>query len=188
MQDKGTIWNNNFQGQGKVYVEFHKSCAVTGNGANCKLVEPIVFNAFFHLAWKWDGSEKQLEQGNQQELGQKPDLIFTHNEVEGGPIKTEEPFVTLHFTGTECIATTSEATGFESAQLYPTQVETWVKEAAFVFTTGKHKQHYWTGVKQEGVETELKAFGLGANFAFEDQVFGFAAANGEPVEIAVFEN
>jgi hypothetical protein len=187
-QDKGTIWNNNFQGQGKAYVEFHHNCKVIGNGEKCKVVEPIRFSAFFHLAWKWDGSAKQLEQGNQQELGQKPDLIFTHSEVEGGPISKTENFVTIEFKECELINGAAETQGFESAQLYPTQTETWVKEAAFLFTPGKHLQHYWNGKAQEGVETELKVGGFEGTFSFEDQAFGFAAANGEPVEIAAFEN
>jgi hypothetical protein len=191
-QNKGTIWNNKLQGQGKVQVAFH-NCTVTGNGTNCKVVEPIRFSAFLHLAWKWNGTEAQLAQGNQQELGQKPDVIFTHNEIAEGAesISEKENFVTIAFTpgeGGKCTLASSETVGFESAQLYPPNVEEWVKEAAFVFTPGKHQQHFWNGAKQVGVSTTLTFLAQLGTFAFEDIANTFAAANGEPVEIAVFEN
>jgi len=186
-QDKGTIWNNSLQGQGKVQIEFHRGCTVSGGGENCKVVEPIKFSAYFHLAWKWNGETKQLEQGNQQELGQKPDVIFTHSELGTAGVPKEE-FVTLTLVECGMFSGTNIVSGFESAQLYPFQVETWVKEAAFVFTPGKHKQHYWNGKEQEGVETALTTATLASSFAFEDNANTFAAANGEPVEIAVFEN
>jgi hypothetical protein len=187
-QNKGTIWNNNFQGQGKVQIEFHNKCNVTGAGVNCTIAEPIRFEAFFHLAWTWDGTEAQRAQGNQQALGQKPDLIFTHSEVAGGAIP-KESFVTLVF-GKECgLASGSQTVvGFESSEISPGKVEEWVREAVFKFTAGKHKQHYWNGVEQVGVETELKAIGLAGTFAFEDTANTFAAANGEAQEIAIFEN
>jgi hypothetical protein len=188
-QDKGTIWNNKLQGQGKLQIAFHR-CTQTGNGTNCTVAEPINLSTFFHLAWKWDGSAKQLEQGNQESLGQKWDVLFTPSEIAEGAEKlsTEEEFVTINFAGT-CTAASSKVLGFESAQPYPTQIGTWTSTVVFVFTPGKHLQHFWNGAKQVGVETGLKAFGLvESTFEGADEGYGFAAANGEPVEVSVAEN
>jgi hypothetical protein len=188
-QDKGTIWNNKLQGQGKLQVVVHR-CSQTGNGTGCTIVEPIKFNAYFHLAWKWDGSAKQLEQGKQGALGQKWDVLFTPVEIAEGAEKlsTEEEFVTINFAGT-CTAASSRVLGFESAQPYPTQIGTWTSTVVFVFTPGKHLQHFWNGAKQVGVETGLKAFGLvESTLEGADEAYEFAAANGEPVEISVAEN
>ncbi len=188
-QNKGTIWNNRLQGQGKLQVVFHK-CTVTGNGVGCSVVEPIKFSTFFHLAWKWNGEAKQLEQGNQEALGQKVDLLFTPREIQEGAesIGETESFVTLKFAGT-CTFLNMEILGFESAQIYPTQVGTWANSAVFVFTPVRKKQHFWNGTKQVGVETRLRDFGL-AETGFEsvDEANTFAAANGEPIEVSIVEN
>jgi streptogrisin C len=189
VQNKGTIWNNKLQGQGKLQVELHK-CTVTGNGAGCTVAEPIKFSTYFHLAWKWNGEAKQLEQGNQEALGQKVDILFTPKEIQEGAesISETENFVTLNFTGT-CTVASTEVVGFESAQIYPTQVGTWTSNATFVFTPARHLQHFWNGTKQVGVETRLRAFGLvETGFESVDEANTFQAANGEPVEVSIAEN
>jgi hypothetical protein len=189
VQNKGTIWNNKLQGQGKLQVQFTK-CKTIGNGAGCTVAEPIKFSTYFHLAWKWNGEAKQLEQGNQEALGQKVDILFTPKEIQEGAesINDEENFVTLTFNGI-CLNASTEVVGFESAQIYPTQVGTWASNAAFVFTPVRKKQHFWNGTKQVGVETRLRAFGLvESGFESVDEANTFQAANGEPVEVSVSEN
>jgi hypothetical protein len=190
-QDKGTIWNNQLQGQGKIQVAFH-NCTVTGNGTNCKVVEPIKFSSFFHLAWKWNGTKAQLAQGNQESLGQKWDILFTPREIVEGAenLSEKEEFVTVNFTPeAECTFANSTILGFESAQPYPTQIGTWTNTLVIVFIPGRHLQHFWNGARQVGVETGLKAFGLvESTFEGEDEANTFAAANGEPVEVSVAEN
>jgi hypothetical protein len=79
VESKGEIFNNSKQGQ----------IIVTNHYIEPKLVEPALKGCEVkvgtnntvtikgHLAWKWNGEEKQLTAENQREAGQTPDFIFT---------------------------------------------------------------------------------------------------------------
>jgi hypothetical protein len=80
VQVKGAITNSIHQGQIKVELIYSqpkllkpalKECNVTINKANIVVVKG-------HLAWKWDGTQAQLEE--QPQANQVPDLLFTNVE------------------------------------------------------------------------------------------------------------
>ena len=190
-KNQGHIWNNTLAGQAKLKIEFSKCKAEGANSAGCVVGEPIVFEVQFHLMWKWDGSLKQLKQGKQKSLGQKPDGFVYHFELgEQEKPKSEAEFVAIKLSGCTFTALNGEnkATGFESAEIKP-EPEIFTKEAIFSFTPGKHLQHFWDGKEQVGLETEVSLAGFPSTFEFEDKINSFQnPATGGEQEVAIFEN
>jgi hypothetical protein len=183
IQVKGRIYNTALQGQIKVQIKYHfpklikpelKGCEVT-IGANNEVT------ALGHLAWKYQGNKKELEEQPQE--NQKPDLIFTAVEIAEG--ETELPkgtFTVLTLKGTGCgvLAGKYNITGNTGALIEPTQLKTWGTQLK-VRTPGWEEQHFWNG--KEFIPAKLGLIFGEAGASLE----GEFEAHMDEQEVAIFE-
>ena len=193
VQVKGIIYNNADQCQAKLELKYHNptwvghTCTITVGTDNSVKV-------FGHLAWKWDGTTKQLEENPQKE--QTPDWIFTHSELNTkGELKAlpKEEFTTISFKGgtgeKECALLSNQKPKVEGSVgvtiLSPVGLEQWSRKESDAVQGGQLKQHIWvSGLKPPrfvGVET-----GLSFNGASAKLVGGFLL-NADFDEVAYFE-
>jgi hypothetical protein len=194
----GIIYNNSLQGQGKITVTYSK-CHT--NLPFCKVNEPIVFKANYHLMWKYRGIPKELEGQKRAEAGQVPDLLFYRGEIQQGQKgseleKQEFVTITLKSEGGTCSAAglALKAKGYESATITSGQgkeageLEKFATTASIGFTPGPHEQDFWNGIKQEALTTSLQLIENKASFESQDEVGPFLTqANGQQ-EVAIFES
>jgi hypothetical protein len=183
VQIKGRIYNTALQGQIKVQIKYHFPKLINPElkGCEAKIGTNNEVEALGHLAWKWNGEKKQLEEQPQKE--QKPDIIFTAAEIaEGATELPKATFTTITLKGTPCgvLAGTFNVTGSIGALIEPTQLETWSTQLK-VRTPGWKQQHFWNGKEFIGATPSL-LFGKAAA-----SLEGEFEAHADEQEIAIFE-
>jgi hypothetical protein len=198
---KGAIFNGEHQGQIKMSILYKepklikpelKECAVLIGAANTVVVKG-------HLAWKWNGTKKQLET-LPQITEQTPDIIFTSVEPQQQkPAVVEDyrkvgVFTTITFKGTGCgvLAGTFSVEGSEVG-IPNRKLEEFSRTLAvrtLPSETGINKeagegagflQHIWDGEAYQGIIVGLKFGGNPAN------LIGQTETEAAQQEIAVFE-
>jgi len=87
-------------GKNNEVIEFFGNCTVEGNGGNCRVTEPIVTNPV----------KSELVE-TEKATGTSGSLLTLFEPPEGAP------FVTLHFTGSECKITETAVSGKVAAQV-----------------------------------------------------------------------
>lgn len=184
VQAKGIIYNNALQGQIKVLLKYHEA----------KLLKPVLkeclvkvgvneeVKAEGHLAWKWNGEAKQLEEEPKKD-NQKPDIIFTPTQIKAGDTKLPEgKFTEIVFTGAGCgvLVGAHIVKGSQSVNTKPANLEEWSTTLVTEFP-GWKQQHFYNGKVFIGVNPEL-IFGKNAAI-LTGSVTSIAPAQ----EISVFE-
>ncbi len=187
VQVKGVIYNNALQGQIKLELKYGTITVVKPKDPECVVTVGIgnTVKTIGHLAWKWNGQKKQLEEQPQSKQ-QKVELLFTPKEIaEGEKALPTGTFAEFTFKGgtTKCspLVTPSKVEGSTVGFPTPTNLEEWSKTLAVRTPEGKEKQHFWNGSEFIGVETGLKFAGNEASLIGETKV------NADLQEIAVFE-
>jgi hypothetical protein len=198
-QVKSAIFNGVNQGQIKTELVFKQPVLVSregeAKGCNVAIGEHNTVIVKGHLAWKWNGEKKQLEEAPAS-AGQKPDLIFTPLELPVQKPETSEvnlansiAFTTLTLTGSGCgaFAGTFTVDGSEAA-LIGLSVGEFSKELGVRTIANESKeprdtflQHFWNGTANLGAVIGL--VGASNPAALETQV-GLTTAQ---QEIAVKE-
>jgi hypothetical protein len=184
LQIKGAIYNNSLQGQGKFSLAYHEIKVVKPElkGCEARLGTTDVVKLTGHLAWKWDGTKKQLEESSQKT--QTPGWIFGSGEIaEGATELPKDGITTLSLVGTGCgvLASTVNTEGSIAGEMVPTRVEEWGRTQKIVTLEGKRAQHLWNGKGFIGVGTEFTQGGKPAGLLGEDVIETKAQ------EVAVFE-
>jgi hypothetical protein len=184
LQVKGAIFNNELQGQAKLELVYNqptlikpvlKGCVVTVGEKNIVITHG-------HLAWKWNGEAKQLEEATQK--AQTPDLIFTPAEIVSGAKelpKGEFTKITLSGTGCGVLAGSFKVEGSEEGIPTPKNVEEWSTTLLIGTPAGETTQHFWNGTAFIGVRTGLL---FGGNAA---SLIGQTTVTAGQQEVAVFE-
>jgi hypothetical protein len=201
-QVKSSIFNNALQGQIKEEVAYGqvsllkpvlKECTVVLNKNNIVQLKG-------HLAWKWNGTTKQLEE-QPVATGQTPDVIYT-------PVEPTEqtPFTTLDyrkggalasvtFKGTGCGAFAGLTISLEGSQVgIPNRsLEEWgrtlavrtIPSGSLPKEVGEKEgfmQHFWAGERFQGLIAGLTFSSSPAN------LIGQTEAESAKQEIAIFEH
>jgi hypothetical protein len=156
---KGTISNNTLQGQVKTELTYAaptlvkpalKECAVTIGESN-------VVRLKGHLMWKWNGTQKQLEEGTP--TAQKPDLVFAQAEIENGATglpKGELTKVALKGAGCSVLAGTFKIEGSQVGLPSPSSLEVWSNTLSVSTTEASESlQHFWNGGAFIGVKAGM---------------------------------
>jgi hypothetical protein len=184
VQIKGIIYNNSLQGQLKMDLKFHEVELTKPKLPGCvvKFGKNNETSVVGHLAWKWDGTAKQLAE--QTQTSQGPTGVGVGSELTQGATelpKTE--FTTITFSGT-CGVLIGKfiAKGSETIKTKPSALGEWSKSLDIALAEGKEKIHFWNGKTFIGAETALF---LGTEPA---KVSGESKASVSAQEIAVFEN
>lgn len=185
VQIKGIIYNNGLQGQLKMELKFHEIVSVKPNLPECKIKigSNNTSTVMGHLAWKWSGATKQLEEAPQPNQG--PAGVGTAVELKQGT--TELPntaeFTTVSY-GTGCGVLTGvyKFKGTETIKTNPSSLGVWSKTLAITLAEEKEKIHFWNGKAFIGGETMLT---LGTEPA---KIGGESKATVAAQEIAVFES
>jgi len=210
VQVKGAIFNNAHQGQIKLILFYQPITATLGGkpAPNCKVTVgqqgqfSNILQIKGHLAWKWNGTEKQLNEQPQNE--QKPDIVFTGvepQEQNGRPLtdlRASSVFAEFFFSGTECgllNGAKPKIAGSEVGIPNPSQIEEWSKKLE-VRTIGSGQlpaevlgkkveglgflQHIWVGEGYQPLITGLTFEGVASN------LIGQTRTTARQQEIAVF--
>jgi hypothetical protein len=185
VQIKGIIYNNSLQGQLKMDLNFHGVELTKPKlpGCEVKFGKNNSASVFGHLAWKWDGSAKQLEE--QSQTSQGPTGVGVGSELtQGATALPTTEFTTITFSGGACGVLIGKyvAKGSETIKTKPSNLGEWGKSLDITLTEGKEKIHFWNGKAFIGAETALL---LGAEPA---KVSGESKAEVLQQEIAVFES
>lgn len=169
VQVKGVIYNNAFQCQAKITLQYQEiklakpeiaGCTVTVGETGNNVVELLG-----HQAWTWDGTEKQLLEHPQQ--NQKPDWIFLKNEIAENA--TELPageFTKINF-GAKCGVLSGikiKVAGSDGAESKPANLGEWGTEEEISSGGGELQQHFWNGKAAVGVKTGLTVGGSAAKY------------------------
>lgn len=185
VQIKGIIYNNSLQGQLKMDLKFHEVTLTKPNlpGCEVKFGKNDSSTVVGHLAWKWDGTAKQLEES--APLHQGPTGVGLGSELSQGA--TELPsteFTTITFSGTACGVLIGKYTakGSESIKTKPSSLGEWSKSLTITLAENKEAIHFWNGKSFIGANTSLL---LGSEPA---KVGGESKAEVLQQEIAVFES
>jgi hypothetical protein len=185
VQIKGILYNNSLQGQLKMELKFHEVELIKPKlpGCEVKFGKNDTASVVGHLAWKWDGTAKQLEEPSQARQG--PAGVGLGSELKEGA--TELPnteFTTITFSGAACGVLIGKfaAKGSETIKTKPSMLGEWSKSLAITLSEGKEKIHFWNGKTFIGAETALL---LGSEPA---KVSGESKATVTSQEITVFEN
>jgi hypothetical protein len=170
IQDKGIIYNNALQGQVKVLLTYRgprlikpalKECEVKIGSNNETKVED-------HLAWKWNGAKKQLEEEKEQATW-KPGIIFMTKPIAEGETKLPGgTFAVVTFSGGGCgvISGSFMVDGSLSAAVKPANLDEWSSELITV-SPGWKQQSFWNGKSFIGAEPGLTIGENAATFAGE---------------------
>jgi hypothetical protein len=183
VQAKGIVYNGALQGQFKLLLKGHEPKLVKPElkGCEVKLGENNELKAEGHLAWKWNGEKKQLEE--QPQALQKPSAIATPAPIEAGATKLPEgSFTTVSLKGSACgvLAGTFKASGSASALPKPANLEEWSTTLTIAFP-GWKQLHFWNGKEFIGSSVGLTVGGNPAT------ITGSAVSKAAVQEIAAFE-
>lgn len=183
VQAKGILYNNALQGQFKMLLKGHEPKLVRPalSGCEVKVGENNEIKTEGHLAWKWNGEAKQLEE--QPQALQKPSGVVTPGPIEAGATKLPEgSFATVAFKGSGCgvLVGTFKVNGSASALPKPANLEEWSTTLAIAFP-GWEKLHFWNGKAFIGTSVGLT---LGGNPA---SIKGSATSKAAVQEVAAFE-
>jgi hypothetical protein len=211
IQVKGAIFNNEHQGQIKLVIFYQPITATIGGKEAPSCIVTVGQQGQFsniiqvkgHLAWKWNGTEKQLNENPQ--LEQKPDIIFTAVEPQEQPgrpllnLREQGVFAEVSFKGETCgvlNGTRPKVSGAEVGLPNPSQLEEWSKKLTVrTIASGQlpkevlgkvvegegFLQHVWVGSGYQPLIVGLAFEGLSAN------LIGQTEADAAQQEIAVFE-
>lgn len=185
VQIKGIIYNNSLQGQLKMDLKFHEVELTKPKLPGCvvKFGKNNESTVAGHLAWKWNGTAKQLEEPTQTSQG--PTGVGLGSELtEGATTLPSAEFTTIAFSGAACGVLIGKyiAKGSETIKTKPSTLGEWGKSIAITLDENKEKIHFWNGKTFIGAETALL---LGTEPA---KVSGESKAEISGQEIAVFEN
>ncbi len=183
VQAKGIVYNSTLQGQFKLLLKGHEPRLVKPElkGCEVKVGENNELKAEGHLAWKWNGEKKQLEE--QPQALQTPSAIATPAPIEAGATKLPEgSFTSVSLKGTPCgvLAGTFKASGSASALPKPAKLEEWSTNLTIAFP-GWKQLHFWNGKEFIGASVGLTVGGNPAT------ITGSALSKAAVQEIAAFE-
>jgi hypothetical protein len=183
VQVKGVLYNVKLQGQVKLLLKYVEPRLVKPALKECevKLGVNNEVKTEGHLAWKWNGETKQLEEKPQ--VSQKPDLIFTPAPLEVGAKelpKGSDTTVTFKGSGCGVLVGVSKIGESQSALPKLANLEEWSKEPA-IASPGWKRQHFWNGKESIGAETGLTLGGNPATLAGSMQI------KAPGTEVAIFE-
>jgi len=185
VQSKGIIYNNSLQGQLKMELKFHEVSLTNPKlpGCEVKFGKNNTASVAGHLAWKWNGTSKQLEEQTQTSQGATG--VGLGSELSQGA--TELPnseFATIAFSGKACGVLVGKYTskGSETIKTNPSKLGEWSKSIAIALSEGKEAIHFWNGKAFIGAKTALTLGNEPATVAGESK----AEVQGQ--EVAVFEN
>jgi hypothetical protein len=174
VQIKGIVYDNNMQGQVKLEITFHHPKIIKPVLESCevKIGENNTVSVRGHLAWKWNGLSKQLEEEKQE--AQKPDWIFLHSELEeGATVLPSGELATITIPVLGCgvfgglkLSLEGSLTGEISSAI----IGEWGSFETVKTTEGKKSQHFWNGKKAVGVETGLVLGGNPASLIGETKI------------------
>jgi hypothetical protein len=186
---KSRIYNGALQGQIKTLYDFSnisilkpalKGCEVKFGSANTVVLKG-------HLAWKWNGEKKQLEEVPQ--LNQTPDIIYTYYEP-----TQQKPFVekVVFETGTLWTITLSGSGCGVLLGTFPVSggdvgipnigVGTFTTKLGVRTPPAQsYLQHFWDGTAYQGILLHLLFGGEIAHFSAQTE------SKAEKQEIAIFE-
>ncbi len=182
MQLKGIIYNNALQGQAKITTVFVTPTIVKPELKGCTVVvgQNNTNQVFGHLAWKWNGEKKQLEETSQ--ATQHPVWAFVSSELaEGATELPKGTIISITFKGSGCgiFAGTFALKGDYGAAISPMGLEEWSTSEAQ--TPSMLKLHFWNGKAFVGAETsefiglgELKFKTIGRQGAAAQEIARFA--------------
>ncbi len=162
IQEKGILYNNALQGQIKAQLGYLGPRLVKPElkGCEVKIGPNNEIKAEGHLAWKWNGENKQLEE---PPTSQKPGLIYTATPiVEGEKELAKGTFAEITLTGEGCSVLKGKFAikGNESENIKPANPGEWSSELSST-SPGWKQQHYWDGKEFAGVTPSL-AIGEGS--------------------------
>lgn len=185
VQIKGVIYNNSLQGQLKMELKFHEVTLTKPNlpGCEVKFGKNDTGTVVGHLAWKWDGTTKQLEEA--APLHQGPAGVGLGSELSEGAVGLPETeFTTITFTGSACGVLVGKFTakGSETIKTSPSNLGEWSKSLSITLAESSEAIHFWNGKAFVGAKTSLL---LGKEPA---KVGGESKAEVPAQEIAVFES
>jgi hypothetical protein len=189
LQVKGIIYNNALQGQAKLILAFAQPKVVSPSNCSVLIGQNNTIKVYGHLAWSWNGEKKELEEQPQKE--QKPDWIFTGQELQQGAkeLPKELPVYTLTLSGGSClVAGTSVIRGNYAAAIEPPNVEEWSTTETQIFLESGAKQHFWNGKENIGAETDLTLNGLPITHVGEIHFKTTGRQGGAAQEVARFES
>jgi hypothetical protein len=183
VQAKGILYNNALQGQFKLLLKGHEPKLVKPElkGCEVKVGENNELKAEGHLAWKWNGEAKQLEE--QPQALQKPSAIAAPGAIEAGATKLPEgSFTSVSFKGAGCgvLVGTFKASGSASALPKPANLEEWSTTLTIAFP-GWKQLHFWNGKAFIGASVGLMVGGNPAT------ITGAAVSKAAVQEVAAFE-
>jgi hypothetical protein len=191
VQVKGAILNNVFQGQIKLELIYNQPALVEPALKECtvRIGTDNIVVVKGHLAWKWNGEKKQLEEQKQKEAGQTPILLSTPREIQQGATALPEGVVTtLTLTGSGCgvLAGAHTIEGNEVGLPSPAGLEefsrTLVVRTLEEAVGQRYKLHFWNGLKFIGAEANLA---LASNSFF---LIGQTAVESAKQEVAILES
>jgi hypothetical protein len=188
-QIKGIYYNKDtMQGQVKFDVIYKQPKLVKPalKGCETNFGRNNVIKVFGHLAWKWNGTAKQLKES--APVQQKWDILGTTGDIKEGQTKLPESrFTTLILTGTGCsvLAGQYAIEGSMALETTPENLGEWVRVFTLKLTEGKRKQHYWNGNEAIGMETGLSLAGHEANVT--GQIKLTPPGLSQSLQIGVFE-
>lgn len=171
VQEKGIFYNNALQGQVKLLLINHEpklvkpalTCEVKFGTNNEVKVEG-------HLAWKWNGEKKQLEES--PPVGQGPGLIFTPAPIEAGATKLPEGTfteVTLSGSGCGVLLGKFAIKGSLAATPEPVNVKEWTSAPTATFP-GWKQEHFWNGKEFIGATPGLVFAGNQAEISIKCKI------------------
>jgi hypothetical protein len=185
VQAKGIIYNNNLQGQLKVELKFHGVRATKPNLPECKITIGTndAVKVVGHLAWKWNGTEKQLAEQPQSTQG--PTGVGLATEISQGATEIPEPeLLAITYAGSGCGVLIGKyiVKGSETINTKPSKLGEWSKSLSITLSEEKELIHFWNGKTSIGGETHQM---LGGEVA---KISGESKAEVPSQEITVFEN
>lgn len=172
VQEKGIFYNNALQGQVKLLLINHEPKLVKPalSGCEVKFGTNNEVKVEGHLAWKWNGEKKQLEES--PPVGQSPGLIFTPAPIEAGATKLPEgTFTEITLSGSGCgvLAGKFAIKGSLAATPKPVNVKEWTSTPTATFP-GWKQEHFWNGKESIGATPGLVFAGNSAEMSIKCEI------------------
>ncbi len=182
---KGIVYNNNDEGQLKLTLTYHEPKLVKPAMKECtvKLGEANVVTVAGHLAWKWDGTKKQLEEETQ--AAQTPYIVLdpAGTEIKEGAAELPKgQFTTITFSSCGLLAGKFKMEGSATDEPKPLHIEEWSKAPSLIGLSSKEQEHFSNGEKFIGAEPELS---IGEKTA---SLLGTTELKATKQEVAIFES